>query len=370
MIGTPPVQVDSGEKGGGSGEVEAGEGAGAAAAGSASGGDGGGGVAPAGAGVPAERVVALIPLDRIRANPLQPRRVFEVEKLRELARSIERTGVMQPVVVRQIAKSQMANGKSGGEGDGRSGMGDPEAGGGARTAAARGTASSGGTHEAFELIAGERRWRAARLAGLETIPAIVREVSDEVSAEWALIENVQREDLGPLEKGAAFRVLSERFGLTQEEIAQRVGLDRSSVSNLMRLMELEEEICEMLDRGSLGLGHGKALLACAPGARRVALARKAALGMWPVRKLEEAVRAGGESLADAVERAGRERKEPGALDRPASVRELEKQLGEHLGTKVKVTGGKEWKRGKIVIDFFDLDQFDGLMGKMGFAMRE
>lgn len=310
---------------------------------------------------PGQELVRHLAIAAIRPNPLQPRRVFREEALKELADSIRRAGVMQPIVVREVAPH-------------RAGSGGPPANdspGNARSAPRTPSNSPAGVHTVqYELIAGERRWRAAALAGLQRVPAVVRDVSDEVSAEWALIENVQREDLGPLEKGEAFRLLSERFGLTQDEIATRVGLDRSSVSNLIRLTELEEEIRAMLDSGELGLGHGKALLAFAPGPRRVKLARQAARDGLSVRSLEEAVRAGGEALMDVVRRAEREMNDMDERGRPASIRELEKQLGEHLGTKVKIKGGRDWKRGKIVIEFFDLDQFDGLMEKFGFQMME
>lgn len=300
-------------------------------------------------GVPADRVVQLVPLKQISVNPLQPRRVFDEAKLKELAASIASAGLMQPIVVRPKGTGKAENLASG---------------------VAQGDAGLKPAVQEFELIAGERRWRAAAIAGLAAIPAIVREVTDEVSAEWALIENVQREDLGPLEKGEAFRVLAERFGLTHEEIARRVGLERSSVSNLVRLTELEAEIRDLLDGGGLGMGHGRALLGVAPGPRRVELAQRAAREEWSVRQLETAIRDGAAAQTDLSQRIQREVKAADELDRPASIRDLEKQLGEHLGTKVKIKGSKDWKRGKIVIEFFDLDQFDGLMGKMGFAMTE
>ncbi len=208
----------------------------------------------------------------------------------------------------------------------------------------------------FELVAGERRWRAAQQAGLAQVPAIVRELTDEESAQFALVENVQREDLNPMERAFAFRALADRFGLTQAQIAERVGIDRSSVANLQRLLELEPEIQGMIERGEISGGHGKALLAAAPGRGRIELAARAAAEGWNVRRLEQAAKPRGGAT-------------PAPASRLASVIDLEKQLGEHLGTKVSIRSDRTGKRGRIEVEFYGLDHFDGLMAKFGFQPR-
>lgn len=265
----------------------------------------------------ADGVVRSIRLDRIDPGRHQPRTRFDGEALASLAASIRAVGVIQPVVVRP---------------------------------------GSGGR---FELIAGERRVRAAGLAGLEEIPAIVRESDERSAAESALIENLQREDLNPIERGEGIRGLIDRFGLTQQEVALRVGLDRTSVSNLVRLLELEGEIRALLVEGALGLGHGKVLLSMAPGAARVGYAKRCSDEGWSVRRLEAAVKS--------------------SLQRPAAIRavgavsaemaDLEKRLGEHLGTRVRVRAGRAG-RGSLMIRFYNLDHFDDLMSRIGYRAED
>lgn len=271
--------------------------------------------------------VRMVELGRIQRSPFQPRRDFGERQLQELAASIRRSGLMQPVILRATAV--------------------------------------GG----FELVAGERRWRAAGIAGLERIPAVVRELSDEDAAEWAIVENVQREDLNAMEKAWAFKALGERFGLTHAQIAERVGLERSSIANLIRLTELEAEIAGMISAGRLSGGHGKALLQAPAGAVRVVLAKRAAEEGWSVRRLEsEAVAAAGrgaEAVSEAV--VGGESGERRV--RAAMVEDLERQLGEHLGSKVTITTRADGKKGKIDVAFYDLDHFDDVMTRMGFRMR-
>ncbi|USO00111.1 MAG: ParB/RepB/Spo0J family partition protein [Phycisphaeraceae bacterium] len=258
--------------------------------------------------------VVLIALDRITPGRHQPRSSFDDAALASLADSIRAVGVIQPIVVRSAGS------------------------------------------DGFELIAGERRWRAARLAGHSEIPAIVRESDERTSAEAALIENIQREDLNPIERAEGLRGLLDRFGLTQQEIAARVGLDRSSVSNLIRLLELEPGIRSLLETGHLGLGHGKALLSVEPGGTRESLAKRAADGGWSVRRLE----AESKKAALVVRRGA---KEP---DDEIEMRDLEKRLGEHLGTKVRIRAGRGG-RGTLVIGFFGLDHFDDLMSRIGYT---
>jgi ParB family chromosome partitioning protein len=259
----------------------------------------------------------MIDVGAVVVSPFQPRREIEPSALAGLAASIKRSGVMQPVIVREV----------------------------------------GGR---FELVAGERRWRGAMAAGLDRVPALVRTLSDEESAEWALVENLQREDLNPIERAAALRSLAERFGVTHSELADRVGLERPTVANLIRLLDLEEQIQGMVTAGLISGGHARALLGVPAGAARMKLAERCARESWSVRRLEGEARA----LSATVSAA------PSSPRAVSGEREaLEKQLSEHLGTKVTVRTDRSGKRGTILIDFFDLDQFDGLMSRLGFAMK-
>lgn len=258
----------------------------------------------------------------IAPSPFQPRKSFDDSDLIQLAESIRRSGMMQPVIVRPIA--------------------------------------SGG----YELVAGERRWRAAKRIGLPRIPAILRELEDEDAAELAIIENVQRKDLSAMERAWGFRALAEKFGLSHAQVAERVGLERSSVTNLVRLTELERSIQDLLNAGSLGSGHGKALLALEAGTDRERIAKLAAEEGWSVRRLEQQAqepRQAG-SGRSAESKGGGGESDPGRVD-------LEKQLGEHLGTKVAVKTNTSGTKGKLVIEFYSLDHFDGLMSRLGFEMR-
>lgn len=217
----------------------------------------------------------------------------------------------------------------------------------------------------WELVAGERRWRAARLAGLAEIPAVVAEIDDRAAAEWAIIENVQREDLNPIERGAAFRNLASTFGLTQAQIAERVGIDRSSVANLMRLCDLEPEIRDAIASGALDIGHGKVLLGMPAGAARAGLAERASRENWTVRRLERWVR-----LAEqGIEGTALANAESAAVTGSASLTDLERQLGDHLGTRVRISTDSSRTRGRVAIEFYSLEQFDGLMERLGFQFR-
>lgn len=292
--------------------------------------------APSGASVDARGGLVMVGVGEIGPSRNQPRRVFDEAALLRLTASIQRSGMMQPVVLRAM----------------------PEDAGGVR----------------YELVAGERRWRAAKMAGLTTVPAVVRDLSDEESAEWGLVENVQREDLNPIEKAWAFRMLVEKYYLSHGDIAQRVGLDRSSVANCIRLTDLEEPIRALIAAGTLREGHGKALLSAPPGESRIALANKAGAEHWTVRQTERAALELVVKLTDARVKESR-----AISDRIAAVRglspamaarlDLEKQLSEHLGTKVAITTDRKGESGKLTIEFYGLDHFDGLVGKMGFRAR-
>lgn len=271
--------------------------------------------------------VVNVPVLSIRVSPYQPRRTFDEHALNELARSIKASGVMQPILVRPVT---------------------PPAG-----------------EIQFELIAGERRWRAAQRAGLTALPAIVRELSNNTAAEWALVENVQREDLNPMDRAFALRSLLTNFGLTHDELAERLGLDRSTITNLLRLAALETEIADLIVAGKLSGGHGKALLGIQNSAKRIEIARLAAQFGWSVRKVESI--ASDIAQGRQVTGGGGAAAAPETSPRHAVLRDLERQIGAHLGTKVQIQTDPAGKRGRLVIEFYGLDHFDGVVTKLGFS---
>ncbi|MEA2155175.1 MAG: ParB family transcriptional regulator, chromosome partitioning protein [Solirubrobacteraceae bacterium] len=232
----------------------------------------------------------LLPVDLITPNARQPRRAFDEAALEALAGSLRERGVLQPVLVRPVA---------------------------------------GGT---YELVAGERRWRAARIAGLESIPALVRDRDDGDSLQAALIENMAREDLNPVEEARACAALVEDLGLTRETVGLRVGRSRVAVSNLRRLLDLPDEALELLERGELSSGHGRALLLATDNADRRSLARSAAAEGWSVRTLEARARAAKER-APAKRAAARPAAHP---DQQAAAAEIAEALGGALGVEVRV----------------------------------
>jgi len=251
-----------------------------------------------------------IPVTAIRPNPYQPRDAFDEQALGALADSIREVGLLQPVLVRPA-------------GDG------------------------------FELIAGERRWRAAQRVGLQTIPALVRETDDNTALEQALVENLQRDDLNPLEEAAAYQQLIEDFHLTHEQVASRMGKSRAAISNTLRLLQLPPSIQRALREGQLTMGHARALLGTPDRAFQEAMAKRIVKEDLSVRQVEEAVRArhdgAGSKRAAAVEVPGRMR--------PAGLAELEELLGDHLDTRVKVRLGAGGK-GTMTIDFAGLDDLE------------
>jgi ParB family chromosome partitioning protein len=268
-------------------------------------------------GRPLEAGVQPIALSTVRPNPNQPRRDFDEAALEGLAQSIRSAGMMQPIVVR------------------------PHGPGG------------------YEIVAGERRYRAATMIGLAEIPAIIRDIDDATAAELSLIENIQREDLNPIERAEAFRRLVDEFGLTHQEVAERVALDRTSITNHLRLLELDESTIASLRSGRLSMGHGRALLAITnPDARRT-LAEQAASRAWSVRELERRVR----SHRDGTQAASASRSAP---VRPAHMEDLERRLGEHLGTRVALRSKGKKGAGDLIISFYSLDEFEGLLTRLGF----
>ena len=250
-----------------------------------------------------------LPLDVIVPGRFQPRSVFDEEKLAELADSIRSQGVVQPIVVRPV--------------------GDNE----------------------FELIAGERRWRAAQIAGIDHIPAVIRDVPDEVSVAMALIENIQREDLNPLEEATALRRLIDDFQMTQQEAADAVGRSRPAVSNLLRLLELMQEVKDMIDMRRIEMGHARALLSL-DDKLQVQAAREVVRKQLSVRETENLVR----RLQQAMKKKGSRRIDPDIL-------RLQNSVSEQLGARVKIQHQASGK-GKLVISYNNADEFEGILERL------
>ena len=255
-----------------------------------------------------------VPVDRLRPNPRQPRRAFDEESLASLTASVAALGVLQPLLVRELGAGE------------------------------------------YELIAGERRWRAAQRAGLATVPVLVRQADDLASLEQAVVENLHRADLNPLEEAAAYAQLLEDFALTHEQLAARVGRSRASVTNTLRLLQLPPSIQRFLVDGTLAAGHARALLGSGDPAFQEALAARAVREGLSVRAVEEAVRAREGGAPDKPAR-GRS-----TTNRPPGFAELEDLLAEHLATRVKVE--EQGRRGRIVIEFAGLDDLERIYRAM------
>ncbi len=260
--------------------------------------------------------IVNVPVDRIRPNPDQPRKHFDPATLGELADSIREKGIIQPIIAEDT-------------GDGT-----------------------------YAIIAGERRYRAAQIAGLEEIPVIPKEFSKEEKLEIALIENLQREDLNPIDEAMALKSMIEQAGYTQDQVAQRLGISRSAIANTLRLLRLDREIQEALTSGSLSAGHARALLAVKDDAERMALFRRIMGEDLSVRGAELAAKAASpsidleEELLD-VPGAG----EPGgAAEKPVELKEIEQRLITALGTKVVVRGSNT--TGKIEVAYYSMDDLE------------
>ncbi|MFD1675990.1 ParB/RepB/Spo0J family partition protein [Alicyclobacillus fodiniaquatilis] len=255
--------------------------------------------------------VVSVDLRDLRPNPYQPRREFNEDKLQELARSIEEHGIIQPLIVR---KSEIRG---------------------------------------FDIVAGERRFRAARLAGLQVVPAVVRELTDVKLMEIALIENLQREDLNPMEIAEAYANLIEKCQLTQDELAQRVGQSRSHIANMMRLLHLPTDIREMVSHGTLSMGHARALLSVEDKEQQRMLANQIVDEDLSVRKLENMIYQPKKTVS---------RETQNNVKASNSYRRYEQQFQEYLGTAVRIQQGK--KRGKIEIEYFSKEDLERIMQLM------
>lgn len=268
-------------------------------------------------------VVRQIPVTLITPNPHQPRDSFNEASIAELADSIRTAGLLQPIVVRP-------------------------------------SRSSDGV-ERYEIIAGERRWRAMKKLGQLAIPAIVKEATERESAQLALIENVQRDDLNAAERAFALRSLAEQFGLSHQQVAEAVGIDRPTVSNLIRLTELDGRSLDLVRLGKLSAGHARALLGIRDVASRSLLADTAIMEEWSVRTLEREV----QRSADRANSKAVSRGTTSAPVRSAHLSSLEDRLSKSLGTRVHLQLGRQKGSGRMTIEFFSLEQFDGLLLKLG-----
>lgn len=254
--------------------------------------------------------VTLLPISKVEANAAQPRKQFDPDALSDLADSIATHGILQPITVRLLQSGY------------------------------------------YQIISGERRWRAARQAGLSEVPVIVVEADDRQVMELALIENLQREDLNPMEEAAGYQRLMEDFGMTQEECAQRVGKSRPAVANALRLMNLPEPLRAMVEEGRISAGHGRALLAVTDPAKQQALAEKTAEDGLSVRQVEALVK----KLNAPEKEEAPKKADPLGVDYAAVAA---KELGDKLGRRVKIITGK--RKGRLELEYYGVDDLNDLL---------
>ncbi len=252
-----------------------------------------------------------VPILSISANPRQPRRVFQADSIAELADSIKLHGLLQPIVVREVSSKK------------------------------------------YEIIAGERRWRASKVAGLKTVPVVIRSANAQTTLELALVENIQREDINPMDCALAYKMLGEEYGLTQDQIAQRVGKSRVTISNSIRLLKLPQRIQDALMEGLISEGHARALLMFATPERQLAVFEKILSDSLSVRAVE--------LLAQGREPSGRPALEPKAVD--PNWEALSLKISEHFHAKISLDRRKIG--GRISIDYYSDDELEGILEKMG-----
>ena len=267
------------------------------------------------AGVQSSERLRQIPVDLLRRGQYQPRADIRQDTLEDLAESIRAQGVVQPIIARPVGKD--------------------------------------GDVQRYEIVAGERRWRAAQMAGLEAIPAIVRDVPDEAAIAMALIENIQREDLNPLEESRALDRLIREFDLTHAEAAKAVGRSRAAVSNLLRLQDLSDKVKPMLEARQLEMGHARALLSISNAVQQHDAARQVVKQGMSVRETENLVRR-------MLDNAGKKKPVNAASSGDADIRRLEIEISDKLGAKVRIDHTKKGS-GKLVIGYHNLDELDGIL---------
>jgi ParB family chromosome partitioning protein len=257
-------------------------------------------------------------LESISPNPYQPRQVWDEQELSDLAESIRANGIIQPIIVRPSGTK-------------------------------------------FQIIAGERRFRAAYLAALKKIPALVRDASDKELLEWSLVENIHRVGLNPIERAKAYQDYISTFSLTQSQAAERLGEDRSVVSNYLRLLDLPQEIKQMLSDGQLSMGHARAILALPTDEIRRKLANRALVGRLSVREVERLVR---------KYITSNDQTKSNVRTKPPHILDLERKLSSQLATKVNIDTRKNGQRGRIIIEFYSLDEFDNITERIGLVNNE
>ncbi|GAX89132.1 ParB/RepB/Spo0J family partition protein [Effusibacillus lacus] len=260
----------------------------------------------------ADDSIVTAKVEDLRPNPYQPRREFNEDKLQELADSIKEHGIIQPIIVRKSFRG-------------------------------------------YEIVAGERRWRAAQMVGLEEVPVVVKDFDDRQMTEIALIENLQREDLNPIEIAEAYSSIMEKFELTQDELAKKVGQSRSHVANFLRLLNLPKEIRDYVSRGTISMGHARAILGLEDTKQQLALARKIMDEELSVRAVEQLVN----RLTRNVPRETKKQKPEGNR----IIQQYEEKFRSCLGTSVKIHSGK--KRGKIEIEYYSMDDLERILGLLG-----
>lgn len=261
-------------------------------------------------GVQDDDKVIHIRLNELRANPYQPRKTFSDESIQELAASIKEHGVIQPIIVRKVLRG-------------------------------------------YEIIAGERRFRASRESGMETIPAVVREFTDQQVMEIALIENLQREDLNAIEIALAYQGLIDQFNYTQEELSMKVGKSRSHIANFLRLLQLPQEIKDDVSRGTLSMGHARAIVGAGDAKKQKELAQLTVKNQWSVRELEEAIQKQSESANKTNKTTLKTRR------RDPYINQIEEQLRDQFRTAVKVKHNKN--RGTIEFTYYTIDDLERLL---------
>jgi ParB family chromosome partitioning protein len=251
-----------------------------------------------------------VEIDLVFPNPHQPRRHFDEEKLHELAQSIKENGVIQPLVVRKVA-------------------------------------------DRFEIIAGERRWRASKLSGIDRIPVLVKPMSDLDSMKIALLENLQREDLNPIEEAEAYKKLIDEFNMTQEALADSLGRSRPTITNSLRLLSLTPEVRDMVQKGLISMGHARALLTLGDASAQVAIAKKAIDETLSVRDIESIVQGKSKNVPRGTKKT--------APQQVPHIAKVEEALQSTLGTKVRIKARTDLHGGKIEIDFFSPDELERLI---------
>jgi ParB family chromosome partitioning protein len=256
----------------------------------------------------------MVDVGSLDVSPYQPRKTIGEAELKELAESIRASGILQPILARRVG-------------------------------------------ERFELVAGERRWRAAQLAGLTKVPVLVRAITDQDSAVFGLVENLQREDLNAIEKAQGFRLLMTTLGTTQDEVAKKVGLERSTVANFLRLLDLPDDVQAHVSRGTLSMGHARTLLALPDSATASAFANECIKGGWSVRETETKVKAAQQAaMGEASKPTGKTKA------RPVWLNELEETLVETFGIKVAIRYGR--KRSQIILECAGREQFERVFARL------